>query len=66
VPAYGWFANGLGGWLDERIGPGSRLDELLAPRPREGIVRAARSGDRKAAEQAWSLVILGAWLDRWA
>ena len=65
VPAYGWLANGLAPWADSRLGESSRVSELVDPAAARRVVARAAAGDGRAAHQAWSLLVLDHWLERW-
>ena len=65
VPAYGWLADGLGEWALSRVERTGGLGDLFdLAAVREPVKRAA-DGDPAAAHEAWSLLVLDHWLERW-
>ncbi len=66
VPAYGWLQGELGGWAEDRLRKGGRLDALFDPAAMVPVLNAARAGDTLAAHKVWVLLILDHWLEQWA
>ena len=57
---------GLGGWARERLlRKDGKLAELLDPGAASATLERAIGGDRHAAHQVWSLIVLDDWLERW-
>jgi asparagine synthase (glutamine-hydrolysing) len=66
VPAYGWLSNGLAPWAEARLlRAGAPVGELLRPEAMRPVLDRAAGGDLEAAHQAWTLLVLDHWLERW-
>ena len=66
VPAYGWLADGLGDWAEQRLGRAGGVGELFEPGAIDTCLTRARARETAAAHQTWSLLVLDFWLERWA
>jgi asparagine synthase (glutamine-hydrolysing) len=67
VPAYGWLADGIGAWAEQRLlATDAQVGILLSADAMIEPIRRARAGNSRAAHQVWSLLVLDHWLERWA
>ena len=65
VPAYRWLEGSLGGWAEDRLFGGRRLDcwfDLSSLRP---VLAAARAGSAAAQHKIWNLLVLDHWVEAW-
>lgn len=66
VPAYQWLEGKLGGWAEDRLLNGGRLERTLDLRSVTPLLSEARGGSTDAQHKLWSLLILDHWLEGWA
>ncbi len=65
VPANRWLEGSLGGWAEDRLLNGRRMDTLFELAPMRPVLAAARRGSAAAQHKIWALLILDHWLESW-
>lgn len=66
IPAYSWMSNVFADRARAEINrPAGLVVSLLSRQVRQNIVNSAVAGDVRMQRQAWSLVVLNRWANRW-